>query len=182
MALHPCLERFALAGNIIPGFIEAVVSLVITERIGGIGSAWLNANRVDHPTRQGNGIQFQFEALDNFLNRHDDPLGGEHSFLLHTGNAPHHYIAAAISLLSMDHRDVRADGRHGGQLLTCERAGDRFDDWVYRRQVATDIASHNCERKAARASNIGVGYIGVAVFFNVKRRWPALFNRIAEPV
>src|SRR5436190_5154182 len=52
MPVDPCLETVALPGDVVPSFVERVVALVITLRIGGERAALHFAHRAQDPRRQ----------------------------------------------------------------------------------------------------------------------------------
>src|SRR3569833_743029 len=181
VVLHPFVERVALARDLIPLLVEAVVARVIALRIGRERAARHLDHMTDGPVRQHHGVAAAFgEFVDALLDRHDLALGGELRRLLIAEYALDHDVALAVGALRMDHGDVRPVRRDRGELLPGERAHDRFDIRTDLRQVGADVAAEDGERKTRRAGLIGVCHRGVRVLLDFDLVRPALLGRLAE--
>ncbi|MNT60397.1 hypothetical protein D3C72_1979750 [compost metagenome] len=104
------------------------------------------ANRAQGPSRQDTGVHRCIEVVDDFLNGDDAALGRQRSFFLHAEDAPQQHVALAVGFLRVNHGNVRAHRRHGGQHFASERASDGFDQRVDLRQVGTGVGTQHRER------------------------------------
>jgi hypothetical protein len=71
-------------------------------------------------------------------------------------------------------------GRHGGQLLARERAGDASDLGIDLLEAGAAIAAKDRAGQARRARLVGVGHGGMAVLDGFDRARPAVFDGVAH--
>src|SRR5690625_4183518 len=83
----------------------------------------------------------RWQLVDDLLDGDHRALGREYGLLLDTGDAPHAHVSGAVGALGMDDRHVWVEGRHGGELLTGERAGDRLDRGGLLDQIRSPVAA-----------------------------------------
>ncbi|MCY1432144.1 hypothetical protein D9M71_481340 [compost metagenome] len=138
------------------------------------------ANRAQGPGRQHAGVHRCIEVVDDLFNGDNATLGGQCGFFLHPENAPEQHVAFAIGFLCMDHGDVRAHRRHGGEHFAGERAGNGLDQRVDLRQVGTGVGSQHRERQAGSTGDVGIGQVGVTVLFDFQRVWPLFLDGVTQ--
>ncbi|MNY07789.1 hypothetical protein D3C86_1406070 [compost metagenome] len=80
----------------------------------------------------------------------------------------------------MNHGNVRTHRRHGGQHFASERASDGFDQRVDLRQVGTGVGTQYREWQAGSASDVGIGQVGMAVFFDFQCMRPLFLHSITQ--
>ncbi|MND53152.1 hypothetical protein D3C80_441810 [compost metagenome] len=138
------------------------------------------ANRAQGPGWQYTGVHRCIEVVDDFLNGDDAALGRQRSFFLHAEDAPEQHVALAVGFLRVNHRDIRTHRRHCCQHFAGERAGHGFDQRVNLRQIGTGVGTQHRERQAGCPGDVGVGQVGVAVFFDFQRVGPLFLHSVTQ--
>src|ERR1051325_11955710 len=87
--VDPCLKALALPRNIVPSFVERVVALVITLRVGRKRAAFHFTHCTENPRRQHYRVRRGLQIAHNFLHRDDGALRGQNGLLLDAHHAPH---------------------------------------------------------------------------------------------
>src|SRR5690606_6001727 len=89
VVLQPGLELIAVTADGIPILVEGVVTLVVTQRIGRRRPLFRYRDGGNRPGRQHAGINCCAQVIDDFLDRDNAALGGQHCFLLNADDAFH---------------------------------------------------------------------------------------------
>src|SRR5690606_9494552 len=173
VVLQPGLELIAVTADGIPILVEGVVTLVVTQRIGRRRAPFRYGDGGDRPGRQYTGVYRCAQVIDDFLNRDNAALGGQHCFLLDADDAFHQHVALAVGALRMDYRYIRADRRYGRQSLTGKGAFDELDLVVDLGQVAADITAQYRQGQTRGTRFIGIGHGCVAMLDQLEATRPA---------
>src|SRR6516225_8264338 len=126
MPRDPLLECVALARDGVPGLVEAVVSLVVTMRIGRESATRNAAYGSQSPIWQDAGVWPGFEIVHDLFHSGDGFFGGEHRFFLHPENTPEQDVSLAVGFLRVNDGDIGLDRGNGRQRFSGERALNEF--------------------------------------------------------
>jgi hypothetical protein len=159
-----------------------VVPLVVPLRVGGTGTARRRGDAGHRPGGQHHRAGPVVQLVHHLLDRHQRAARRQHGLLLDPDDAPELHVAGAVGTLRVHDPDVEVEGLDRGEGLAGEGAGDRLDGGGVRWQVGADVAAQHGEGQARRGRDVAVGHPGVAVLFDLQRPWPAVLDRVPEPV
>src|SRR6266481_655247 len=137
--LQPFEKSFAGSRDLIPAFIECVVSVIVPHGVRWRGAARSFHYRIESPKRQDRSVRSRPQIFHYFLYCYHYPPGTESCFFLNADYAPHQNVAALIGSLGMDDRHVGSDSRYCRQTFPGERTLNETNVLIVGRQICSGI-------------------------------------------